>query len=280
MAVEERHTAEPVPEIPRIGRMPLMYAVRRSIPIVLITVLLFVAAAVALGLLRDPVYTSEARLNVGGLNLTQQSIQGYTTAVGSLAVAYARAVHATAVVRPVARETGLPADQIRDETSATPIQGSPVIRVRGTSTNPDEAELLANTTAQSLVNYAIDLNDGDEKSEALRRRFLTASKRMREAHARSQRLQPNDPEWQAAQTRLDVARLEMQTAGTLFQQSQAGKATTNLVQLLAPAAPATSDRQEVLQQLVAAGLIAGLLVGLGLAVARTNRMTTRRLGEL
>ena len=257
-----------------------MDAVRRNLPIVVLPVLLLVGAAVAIGLLRDPTYTSEARLNVGGLSLTQQSIPGYTTAVESLAVAYSRAIDAPAVVRPAARESGLSPTEVADSVSATPVQDSPVIRIRATSDDAGEAVRLAQAAAGALVDYAFELNSGTTQSVPLRRRFLAASRNLRLAHAASESLKPNTPRWRAAQTREDLARLQMQTAAALYQQSQAGQSTTNLVQRLAPAAPATSDRDSVLQQLAAAGLIAGLLIGVGLAVARENRLTARRTGVL
>jgi uncharacterized protein involved in exopolysaccharide biosynthesis len=102
---------------------------------------------------------------------------------------------------------------------------------------------------------------------------------MQAAGARAQQLKPSSPGYKAAKAREDIARLKAQTAGALYQQSVAGQATMNLVQKLAPAAPATSDRNSVLQQFLAGGLIAGLLIGVGLAVLRTNRLTARRLGE-
>jgi uncharacterized protein involved in exopolysaccharide biosynthesis len=68
----------------------------------------------------------------------------------------------------------------------------------------------------------------------------------------------------------------MQTAGFLYQQSQAGQATTNIVQKLTPGGRATSDRDAMLKDLIAGALIAGLLIGVGLAVARENALARRR----
>jgi uncharacterized protein involved in exopolysaccharide biosynthesis len=263
---------------PPAPRLSVLQIVQRSLPIVLLPVVALVAGALVYGLLRPPVYTSEARLNVGGLNLTQQSIDGYTHAVAQLAVSYSRAIDATGVVGPVARETGLSRGEVADRVSATPVEGSPVIRVRGTSGDAAEAERLADASATSLVEYAFELNSGTEQSKKLLRRYVAASKEYREARLAVARLDVSDPRRRDAHVQEDIARLEQQTAGALYQQSLAGQATTNLVQRLAPAAPATSDRAEVLQQFVAGALIAGLLIGVGLAVARGNRLTLRRLG--
>jgi hypothetical protein len=162
--------------------------------------------------------------------------------------------------------------------SATPIQGSPVIRVHATAKNARDARRLADATAGSLVNYAIDLNRSSEQSRRLFADFKKATRQVQDAGAKAQQLKPGSRAYKAAKTREDIARLRAQTAGFLYQRSVSGEATTNLVQRLAPAAPATSDRNSVLQQFVAGALIAGLLIGVGLAMLRGNRLTLRRLG--
>src|SRR4051794_18464340 len=89
MAVEDppfvRYPSVPEPPAPRLG---VLEAILRSLPLVILPVLLLVGGAVAYGLNREPTYTSETRLNVGGLSLTVESIPGYTTAVQQLAVSY------------------------------------------------------------------------------------------------------------------------------------------------------------------------------------------------
>lgn len=270
------YTIRPQPQVARLG---VLEAARRSIFVILLVVLLLVGGAVAYGLARRPTYTSEARLSVGGLNLTTQTLPGYTTAVQQLAVAYARAIDARPVISPVARRFSLSEVEVANRVSATPIEGSPVIRIRATSQNRGEAVQIADATAGSLVNYAIVLNSGAPASARLLRKFVAASRDLQNATAASRKLKLDDPRRKATKTREDIARLRLQTAASLYQQSQVGRANLNLVQKLAPAAPATSDRDKVLQQFVAGALIGGLLIGVGLAVFRGNRMVVRRLGD-
>src|SRR3954469_3753016 len=126
MAVEDppfvRYPSAPQQPAPPLG---VLQAILRSLPLVILPVILLVGGAVAYGLYRSPTYTSEARLNVGGLNLTTQTLAGYTTAVQQLAVAYSRAIDARPVVAPVAKKLRLPVADVADRISATPIQGSP-----------------------------------------------------------------------------------------------------------------------------------------------------------
>jgi uncharacterized protein involved in exopolysaccharide biosynthesis len=254
-----------------------MEALRRNVLVVLAPAVLLLAAGVAIGLLRKPTFTSEARLNVGGLSLSQQSIEGYTAAVQFLAVAYARAVDATPVVTSVARQLHLSPSTVVSEVSAAPITASPVITVQAKSKDAQQAVAVANATSNSLVGYAVHLNSGASTAQSLLKRYRAASHALQAANAHLQHLPPNSPQQSQAQVQVDTARLQMQTAGGLYQQSEVGQATENLVQRLAPASPATSDRSSALQRFAAGGLIAGLLIGVGLATERTSRLVLRRM---
>jgi hypothetical protein len=258
----------------------VLTAIRRHAIIALIPVLLLVGAAVALGLARKPTYTSEARLNVGGLNLTQQSLQGYVTAVQALAVAYSRAIDAEGVVRPVARKTGLSPQYVVDHVSATPIQGSPVVRIEAKGKDSRQVVRLADASADSLLDYAVKLNAGRATSKKMLKRFLAASKRLQRVNEKRDRAaRRKRPNLNKLQTQSDTADLLVRTAGVLYQQSQAGQVLTELVQKLAPAGRPTSDRRSILQEYIAGAALAGILIGIGLAVARANALARRRLAS-
>ena len=266
------------PDPPRLGRLTLLEALRRQLPIALIPIVILVAIAVALAYAREPEYESEARINVGGLNLTAQTIESYTAAVTQLANAYARSIHATDVVNPVAEELRVPPGEVIDNVDATPIQGSSVVRIVATWDSADGARRLADASTDSLVDYATKLNAGQETASRLLVRFQRASRRLERARNALARAGANGSARNALETRVATAQLEKETAGFLYQQSQVGQAATRLVQKLAPASEATSDRRDRLEEYVAAALIAGTLIGLGLAVARANAIARRRLG--
>jgi capsular polysaccharide biosynthesis protein len=258
--------------------LTVLDSLRRQLPVAILPVLVLALAALAAAYVRSPVYTSESRLNVGGLNLTSQSIEGYTAAVTQLAVAYSRSIHATGVTTPVARRLRQSPDQVIDHVSATAIQNTSVIRVRATAGDAKDAERLADASADSLVTYAIRLNSGKAASGRLLTRFRAASRDYQRQLNVLRRTPATDSRRRALQTRVDTARLERNTAGFLYTQSQAGQAATELVQKLAPAEKATSDRSTVLRDYLAGALIAGILIGIGLAVARANALARRRLG--
>jgi hypothetical protein len=259
--------------------MPTLTALRRHWPLVVLPVLLLVGAAIAIGLQREPEYESESRLNVGGLSLTQQSIEGYTAAVQALAVSYSRAIHATDVVEPAAAQVGIAPNDVVNRVTATPIQGSPVIRVIATGRDAAETRRLADAAGDALVDYAEELNSGGSQSGQLLRRYRVASRELRAIGTDLRRARRrNSRSVERLEAREDIARLQMQVAAVLYQNSQAGQATIGLVQKLAPATRAEGDRDEYLRQLIAGGAIGGLLIGIGLAVWRGNAVARRRLG--
>jgi hypothetical protein len=280
MAVEDiTRTPYPMPDAvvtePRLG---VLQSLRRHWLIAVLPVILLVGAAFAIGLQRKPVYTSEARLNVGGLNLTQQSLQGYVPAVTALSVAYARAIGATQVVDQTAARLHSSRGYVLDHISATSIQGSPVVRVIGTGSAATRARLLADAASDALVSYARALNLGKGDAKRLKKRFVRASSARQADLAKLVRMGPRNRRRPAIQNHMDAARLEMNVAGFLYQQSRVGESSSSLVQKLAPATRATSDRWSVIQDYAAGAAVAGILIGLGLAMARANAVARRRLG--
>jgi hypothetical protein len=130
---------------------------------------------------------------------------------------------------------------------------------------------LANAMSGSLVRYASRLNSGVTASTLLRR-YVQASRALHVASVNLQRTRPGSAYQRAAQTKVDLARLQMRTAGGLYQQSQVGQSSPRLLQILAPASPAVSDRLPVIEEFAFGGFLGGSLIGMGLAVACTRRL--------
>src|SRR5437588_87296 len=227
VAVEE-FTLPPLYSAPP-PRLTVLQALRRNALVAVIPVVVLVLGALAIGLARHPVYTSEARLNVGGLNLTQQSTEGYVTAVQALAQAYARVIDANGVVKPVAKKLHTSQLYVIEHSATVPIQQTPVIRVIGTGDSAKKARLMADAMANQIVKYAININAGKATSDALRKRFLASSRAVQDDTAKLNGLSPNDPKRQSIQTQIDGAKLEMQANTYLYQQSRLGESFTGVV---------------------------------------------------
>lgn len=288
MRVHSAYVAEPPEELrsaaPNVGS-----AIRRNRLIVLLPPIALVAAAVAIGLSRAPVYTAESRLNVGGANVGTQSIPGFVEAATALAGAYSRAIDSPGVTESVARTTGLDRREVGDRLSATPVAESPVFSISAEGTSEKEAVELARAASQSMVDYIARINDDEEAREELLRDYRRASATAQRLAIELARLRRNaGPAGATNQSsrremnrlagNLEAARLEARGLATSYQEAAQGSGGRAFVQVLNPPLGASSDRIPFTQRLIAIGLLVGLLIGVALAVVRSGRMIRRAQG--
>jgi hypothetical protein len=258
----------------------LTTAARRHAGLVALTVLLALGAALAYGLLRSPQYTAEARVTVGQISVATQGIPGFVTAASGLASAYSRAVDAPPVVRRAAAAAAVPEGEARDAVSASPIPDAPLFRVEAESDARGRAIALANGAAEGVIDYVRLVNRRADVRQGIRSRYGRVSRDVqrlrlaRDAARRSfDRRETADTRerLQAATGRYDTARLEQEALRNVYGSAIQGASAANLLQLLAPATEAESDRRSVLERLLLTGLLGGLVLGLALAMLREGR---------
>jgi hypothetical protein len=250
----------------RFARPTVFEAMREFWWVILLACLVGVGCGTAYGLLRKPTYTAEARLSVGRVDVATQSIPGFTTAALTLADSYSRAIDARAVVRDTAKTSGMKPARVTSDVSASPIPQSPLVRVFATASQGGRAVTLANDASHALINYVQTLNRFNPDSKSLLQRFRSASL----AYNRAVAERASAPS-ASAQSNVDSTRLQMQTAGQLYQASQAGQSSPNTLQVLALATSAGSDFSSSLQRAIFAGLVAGFLISAGAALFLANR---------
>jgi len=222
----------------------------------LLPVLALCGLAVVLAQHRPPTYTAEARLNVGGFNITAQEVPGFAGGAIQLATTYSRAVYSPDVLSPVAKKLHRTPARIMSEVTASPVGDSPVIRVDGASKNRAEAIAVANATARAITSYAVKLARSNPDSSRLLREYAAARKRQRAAQLKHG----------AGSSQADLAALRSRTLATLYSYSVGGQASSNVVQVLTPALGASSDRNSIRQQYLAGALLGGLAIGVLLAM--------------
>jgi hypothetical protein len=269
-----------------VPRVDTFTAARRHWVIVIGVTLLLTAAGVAPGVLRHPVYRAEARLAVGRIDVNNIAALGtYTTATTALASQYSRTIDAFGVTTRVARATGQSPSQVAANVSATPIAGSPVIKVTAVASAARQATRLANLSGHALITYTTDLNRSDPDVPRLLQGFRQASGdlvRARDRFAALRRKRDGSPtsvsarEIHKADVDLEVATLRAQTARKVYQTSLANQASTSLIQVLNPATGASDDRLRKIQLYGFVGFAAGLALGLALATVRANALMRRR----
>lgn len=266
------------PDRPFVG--PLEAGLRHSL-LVALPVVLLLAAGLAIGLARSPTYTAQADINVGRVDVPAYTLQGVVSGDVVLAASYARAGDAPAVIRPAARASGVTSDEARSRLDVSPVLGTTLVQVEARGPTERAAITLSNAAARSLISYAQNLNN-QQFATGLLPQYRSALAQVARTRARLARLNasktPDPVSIQQAQLDLSTAQLKAQSFSSEYL-NQGGLPAPDDLQLITSAVRATSDRTSVLERLLLAGLAAGLVIGLLLAVARANAglMTRRRV---
>jgi uncharacterized protein involved in exopolysaccharide biosynthesis len=273
----------PFPEVPRVS---FGDALRRHWVAALIPLIVCVGAALFYGLNRTPNYTAEARLSVGGIDLSQPgALSGFEQATTGLASSYSRAITSDQVVVPVSRRLGVDKYTIAGQLAATPLPDSPVIRVQAVATSPDEAVTVANAAGRSLITYTRKLNRPMPTAPEVLREYRRAAAvyHARQAETRNVRAAYEFSESPADSARLDsavaaerVAKLRVDSLQLRYQTLSEGRVGTK-VAFANPAAGAWSDRGSRLQFVLFMGGAAGIALGCALALLLSNRQLRRTL---
>ena len=277
------------PAAPRlVPRVTTLTAARRHWLLVAFVTVLFTGAGVAAAMLRQPVYTAEARLVVGRINISAPgALANFPGTTAALASQYSRAIDAEGVTRRVARRAGMTPSEVAGWVSATPIPESPVIRVTATGPDGRDAVRVANLASDGLVAFTTETNRSNPDTGRLLARFTQTAREvvLQRAILRRRRSAYSDAPTtarrqliQATEVRLQVAQLQRETFRAAYDASAQSQSATSLAQVFQRASAATSDRDRYLQFFGFIGFVAGLAIGLALATIRANRVVRRRLG--
>lgn len=272
---------------PRVGRIDAPTATRRgarvapSTAVVMrpllaaLPVVLFLIPSLLVGLTRQPTYTSEARLLLGGFNVRSAAVPGFVDASRTLAATYARLVDTEVIVQPTAAAMGLPRDQVAGHISASPVPDSAIIKVVGSAKNDDDAIALAVAATAALREYVSNAG-GSNKSEELAA-YRTAVRARSDAQTRKVAIEriyaaaPTEANRQAladATADFEVAQIDAAREAERFNGAGSGGAD---LRVIAPPNTVTSDRIAKLQLFVAAPVLLGVVVGIALATLVVNR---------
>jgi hypothetical protein len=250
----------------------------------------FAVPMVALGLLgaligyaRTPTYKATSQLAVGQLNVADPAAVGSVVqASQSLAAVYSRMINATEVRQGI---FGAVHGKARgSEITATPIPGSPLIRVTATGSSEGSAVAVANAAAGSLLKYARHYGSTSNRSTAIYSKYKAAALRVTRQQqklgalgaafsrdrsaATKHRLSSAQSDLSALQLRRDALRLD-------YAASQQSARSSPPLQTFTVAGAATSDRTSMVEILGLLGLIAGAALGAALATAALKRRMAR-----
>jgi uncharacterized protein involved in exopolysaccharide biosynthesis len=237
-----------------------------------IALLVCMTLAIALAMLRAPTYTANAELGIGRVDVSTYSIPGWVSASRELAASYSRTLSTSAVTAALARELRTTPAAINSRLSASPIPESPVIQVTAHGSSERDAVRLANGATHGLIRYVKQLNRSNPDSGRLLGEFKRAAVGLREAReARALAAgSAGSADLDELDARIAAAALEVKTLNGLYRASRQGQAATDVIQVLSPAVLARSDSAAFLQRMLFVGLVAGLALGLAVALLRAR----------
>ena len=230
-------------------------------------IVVLAGAGIVYGLAREPEHKAEARISIGPLNAATQGLPGFANAATNLAAAYARVITAPGIAKDAGRAAGVSAKRARDEISASSIPDTPLLRVEVSDANPKVAVKLANGAANALIDHVLQLNRRSALRDEVLSKYRSAA--LKVAKLKRQVKQAGGSKTaDAINARLNTAELRLNALGSIYGVSSAGEISQNLLQVVAPAAEAKSDRKTTIERFGLIGGLAGLLLGLVLAATR------------
>lgn len=281
--------AEAAPGRPagRIRSYGPMESIARRPLLALAPVLVLVTLAAALGVLRAPVYTAEARLLVGSLARNFTPADGLVAANQELTGIYSRVVGSPEHLELTAQELGqdVPADAV----DASPVPESPFIRVEATGDTQEQAVERADAAAAALATYGAELRgqavarDDDllaeltTKSEELTQARLTRDTREEAYNDLVDSASPSAAALESARVALveaegALASTELEFDALREQYNASDTSTRGGIELneFSAAEPKGSDRRSTFVLYVAAAALIGGLIGAALATLSAN----------
>jgi uncharacterized protein involved in exopolysaccharide biosynthesis len=261
-------------------RASLTDALRHYWLTALLPVLVLGGIALGAGLARTPNYSSEVKLAVGRVEASDPgSLVGFSTASQALAETYSRSLLSNQVVEPVARALNMRPKSVRDDLTAASVPQTPIFRIDAKSESPESAERMSRLAASTMVrnaNRESNQNPASSQLYAEYRRAAAARERASEA-VRSATASGVSGALIGAKSDLSAASVRVEALRQSYIRSLQGQGAVALLDVVQPASAASSDRTRVLELLLFIGVVAGLLVGLSLALVRENRRIARQI---
>jgi capsular polysaccharide biosynthesis protein len=259
----------------------ILWALGRNKLVIAACALAMALAGIAFGMLRQPVYTASASLQIGQVNPNSPGFLGYVQSASSLAAAFSRSIEAAPVLNSIDRKLGLPPEKSVTRLSSAPIPLSPVFRVTATGPTRSAATRLANVAAGAVVAYESNSNSSNPQARSLLLEYRQAAFAVQHAKATLRKLQGEKPSSNAileAEARTISAQVRLKAVGNAYNAAIVSQAPRKgLVTLLAGASSASSDRTPKTELYGFLGLLIGVAIGCLVAVLREQRQSSRAL---
>lgn len=248
--------------------------------IVCLCVVLTALIGVGIGAARKSTYTAAATLQVGQVNPNSPGFYSYVQSSSALATAFSRSIGAEPVLAQIQRSLKIPPAKAVGRLSAEPIPASPAFRVIATGPTRESTIELANVAANAVVAYEGQSNSSNPEADSLLGEYRSSSIALKHATVRVNRLSSNKRTSTevlvGAEAEKAAAAVKLKATANAYISAIASQAPrSGLVSLLAGASSASSNRNSKLESYGLIGLLAGILIGCLLAVARERLRSGR-----
>ena len=155
-----------------------------------------------------------------------------------------------------------------------------MITVIATGPSTQAAVSLANAGSNQLSTFLVQFNQNDPDGVLLLRKIRNAELRYQRAKANLQQSPPNGAltaQQQTLAAAAETARLRVDTLESAYTGTVQSQAVSSLLEPLVTATSASNNRSSNLQIGAFVGLVAGIIIGLGLATLRANQVAKRTL---
>jgi capsular polysaccharide biosynthesis protein len=261
----------------------VLSAISRNKLIVFATVIVMTLFGIAAGRSRSVTYTASTTLQIGQVNPNSPGFYGYVQSAASLATAFSRSIAAEPVLEAVNHKLKLTPSQALARLSAEPIPQAPAFRVVATGQSAQGAVALANVAANAVVAYEAQSNNANPEAESLLHEYSDASVRLQHANekiahlVRSSHGHVSKSALARAEAVKNAESARFRALGSAYNAAVLSQAPrSGLVSLLAGATNATNNRSSKTELFGFLGLLAGIVVGCGLAVLRERIRLRRR----
>jgi uncharacterized protein involved in exopolysaccharide biosynthesis len=252
----------------------LMTAIGYNKLLIAACAVLFAIVGAVIGYTRQPTYESAATLQVGQVNPNSPGFASYTQSATSLATAFSRAITAEPVLKRIEEKTGLPTEKAAARLSAEPIPQAPVFRVIAQGTSAKEAKRIAAVAASSLVAYENKLNSANPQSKSLLKSYQGAALELNHAKAKTKEARESGDAEKLLKAKAAQAasQVNVKAIGNAFVSTVTSQPPREgFVSVLAGPTSATGGRKSKIELYGFIGLLAGIVIGCGVAYLRERR---------
>jgi hypothetical protein len=268
----------------------VLTAIARNKLLICICAVALAVVGAAYAYSRPKTFSAAATVQVGQVNPNSPGFYSYVESAAALAGAFSRAISAEPVLDTIQQKLKISRADANARLSAESIPLSPVFRVFAEGHTEAEAMQLANVAANAIVAYESETNSANPEASSLLSEYSRASLAVEHAVGKLTELEtslhghrssPTATALVSDKAAVSTAEAKLKAIDAAYTAAVTSQAPrTGLLSLLAGATSASNARNSKIEEFGFVGLLAGIIIGCALAVARQQRRRRRLLAQV